>query len=169
MGDVNNYNRSKEAIEKIRDIAKDTNIGMLCTNLANLPISSCPMATQEVDDHGDIWFLSAKNSNHNQDIEQDERVQLLYANVGDYAFLSLYGTAEVLYDRQRIEKIWKPDAKIWFQEGKDDPNITAIRFSPEEGYYWDTKSNKMVAFLKMAASLVTGKTMDDGIEGKIRV
>ena len=62
MGDVKNYNRSKEAIEKIRDIAKDTNIGMLCTNLTNLPISTCPMATQEVDEHGDIWFMSAKGS-----------------------------------------------------------------------------------------------------------
>lgn len=169
MGDVKNYSHSKEAIEKIKDIANDTNIGMLCTNLSDMPISACPMATQEVDEQGNIWFLSSKNSNHNQDIEKDNRVQLFYSNVGNYSFLSLYGTAEVLYDRKTIEAIWKPDAKIWFQKGVDDPNITAVRFQPEEGYYWDTKSNKMIAFLKMAASLVTGKTMDDGIEGKLNI
>ncbi|MFN7117333.1 MAG: pyridoxamine 5'-phosphate oxidase family protein [Saprospiraceae bacterium] len=169
MGDVKHYSRSQEAIKKIKDMTNDINICMMCTNLNNMPISTCPMATQEVDEEGNIWFLSTKNSNHNQDIEQDSRSQLIYAHPGQASFLSLYGSAEVLYDRQLIEDIWKPDAKIWFQEGKDDPNLTVIRFSPEEGYYWDTKSSKMVAFLKMATSLVTGKTMDDGIEGKLKV
>jgi general stress protein 26 len=169
MGDVKHYQRPKEAIEKIRDLAKDINIAMLCTNLSNTPISTCPMATQEVDDAGQIWFLSVKNSNHNHDIEQDGRAQLIYAHPNQFAFLSLYGTAEILDDRQKIEELWSPEAKIWFQKGKDDPNISLIRFLPEEGYYWDTKTNKMIAFLKMAASLVTGKTMDDGIEGKLKL
>ncbi len=169
MGDVKNYSHSKEAIKKIQDIANDINICMMCTNLSETPISTCPMATQKVDDRGDIWFLSAKNSNHNREIEQDPQVQLFYAHPGQFSFLSLFGTAEVLHDRQKIEEIWKDDAKIWFQEGKDDPNLTVVHFIPEEGYYWDTKSSKMVAFLKMAASLVTGKTMDDGVEGKLKI
>lgn len=168
MGDVKHYQRSAEAIDKIREIAEDINIGMLCTNLDNTPISTRPMATQKVEDDGEIWFLSDKNSNHNQDIKNDDRVQVIYAHPGKSSFLSLYGTAEILYDRQKIEELWTKMAEVWFQKGKEDPNITLIRFMPEEGYYWDTKTNKMIAFLKMAASLVMGKTMDDGIEGKLK-
>jgi hypothetical protein len=40
---------------------------------------------------------------------------------------------------------------------------------PESTVYRDTKNNKMIQLIKMAASLVTGKTMDDGVEGKLRV
>ena len=57
--------------------------------------------------------------------------------------------------------------KTWFQEGKDDPDLTIIRVQPTAVYYWDTKHNRMVAGLKIAASLLTGKTMDDSVEGEL--
>lgn len=169
MGEIKHYQHSKEAIDKIKEIVEAIDIGMLCTNLSEMPISTCPMSYQQVEEDGTIWYFSTKNSNHNNDILNDNRVQLIYSDPKSSTFLSLYGTAEILYDRQKIDELWDKMAKVWFQEGKDDPNLTLLRFTPEEGYYWDTKSNKMVAFLKMAASIVSGKTMDDGIEGEIKV
>ena len=53
------------------------------------------------------------------------------------------------------------------QGGVDDPNLSVIQVVPDDGYYWNNKNGKMVAFAKMAASLITGKTMDDGIEGNL--
>lgn len=169
MGEVANYNYPKEAIEKIKEVVDDVNIAMLCTNLNQIPIATCPMGTMEVEDNGLIWFFSSKNSDHNRDVKNDERVQLIYAHPGNASFLSLYGTAEILYDRQKIDQLWNSAAKVWFQEGKDDPNLTLLCFRPEEGYYWDTKHNKMTSFLKMAASIVSGKTMDDGVQGKLNI
>lgn len=169
MDNIKHYTHSAEAVGKIQELVKDTNIAMLCTNLTEMPISTCPMATQTVDDTGEIWFFSGKNSEHNHDIEKDQRVQLIYANPGSSSYLSLYGTAEIMHDKAKIDELWSGYAKVWFQDGKDDPNLTLIRFVPEDGYYWDTKNSKMVAFLKQAASLVTGKTMDDSIEGKIKM
>lgn len=158
----------KEAVEKIREITSDGRIGMLCTNLTKAPFSTCPMATQTVDDDGTIWFFSTRNSDHNSEIAADSRVQLLYANPDDDSYLSLYGKAEILYDRAKVDELWNPYVKVWFQGGKDDPNLSLLKFTPSEGYYWDTKNGQMVAFLKRMASLVTGKTMDDSIEGKIK-
>ena len=57
---------------------------------------------------------------------------------------------------------------MWFQNGKDDPDLTVIRVQPQDIRYWDTKNNRVVSFLKMAASLATGKTMDDGVEGELK-
>jgi len=59
--------------------------------------------------------------------------------------------------------------KTWFTGGLDDPRITAIEVEPLDGYYWDTKHNVAVAFAKMAVGAMTGKTLDDSIEGKLRV
>jgi len=42
-----------------------------------------------------------------------------------------------------------------------------IQFSPTQGYYWDNKHGAAVAFVKMAAGAVLGKTFDDSIEGKL--
>ncbi len=59
--------------------------------------------------------------------------------------------------------------KTWFQEGKDDSSLTIIKVVPQDAYYWDTKNNKLVSLIKIMASVATGKTMDDGVEGKLSV
>ncbi|HWA98661.1 MAG TPA: pyridoxamine 5'-phosphate oxidase family protein, partial [Pirellulales bacterium] len=59
--------------------------------------------------------------------------------------------------------------RTWFTQGVDDPRITVIKFVPQEGYYWDTKHGQFVAGVKMLIGAMTGKTLDDSIEGKLRV
>ena len=44
-----------------------------------------------------------------------------------------------------------------------------IKVIPQEGYYWDTKNNKVISLIKIATSIVTGKTNDDGVEGTLTV
>jgi hypothetical protein len=39
----------------------------------------------------------------------------------------------------------------------------------KEGYYWDNKHGNAIAFAKMAAGALLGKTLDDSIEGTIKV
>lgn len=59
--------------------------------------------------------------------------------------------------------------KTWFTEGVDDPRITVIKVVPSEGYYWDTKHGRLVAFIKQLAGAALGKTLDDSIEGSIEM
>jgi hypothetical protein len=42
-----------------------------------------------------------------------------------------------------------------------------IKFTPYEGYYWDTKHNMAVGFIKRLVGAALGKTLDDSIEGSI--
>jgi general stress protein 26 len=127
------------------------------------------MGTQEVDDAGNIWFLSKNTSDKNIEISDDNRVQLFYANKSGAEYLSIYGHAEILTEQQKINELWTPIAKAWFTEGKDDPSISVIKVKPADAYYWDTKDNKMISLIKIAVSAITGKTMDGGVEGKIKV
>jgi general stress protein 26 len=168
MGDTQNLSNT-EAIEKMQDIAKDADICLFATNLTTLPISARPMSTQKVDDEGNLWFLSSKTSSQNEDIQADSRVQLFYSQKSSSEYLSVYGEATVMQDREIAQELWSPMAKAWFTEGVDDPDLTVIKVSPLEAYYWDTKSNKTVSLLKIIASVVTGKSSDDGVKGKITV
>ena len=169
MGDVKNLTAT-DAVEKIREIAKDANICMFVTDLSSLPLAGRPMATQEVDEQGNIWFMSDRNSDKNRQIEDDEQVQLFYSHTNNYEYLSIFGRAEIVNDRSKIEELWTPMAKTWFKAGKDDPNISLIKVIPEDAYYWDTKNNKMVSFIKFAMGAIGINPKDDGgIEGKLKV
>ena len=168
MGQTKNLH-DEEAIKKIKEMVNDITTCMFCTEVQNLPFKTRPMATLEVDDEGNLWFMSSKESNKNDEIKTDDSVQLIYAKGGDSEFLSLSGKANIIADQEKIDELWNTYAKAWFQGGKDDPNITVIKVVPDEAYYWDTVHGKVVSLLKIAASLVSGKTMDDGIEGKMSV
>ena len=159
---------SQKAIEKIKDIATDVDFCMLATNLSVQPISAVPMSTKKVDDMGNIWFLSNKNSDHNSDIVKDENTQLLYSGGSDMKFLSVYGYAEIIYDREIIKELYSSTDNAWF-EGEEDPNITAIKFSPKEAAYWSNDENKVLSLFKMAKAAVTGEKVDMGTSGKIKV
>ncbi|GER60609.1 pyridoxamine 5'-phosphate oxidase family protein [Patiriisocius marinus] len=157
---------NKEAIEKIKDIVNEIDFAMMVTNLGNAPLSAIPMSTKKVDDNGDIWFLSNKNSDHNKDITNDSRCQLLYSSGSDMKFLSLYGTATIVTNRTIIEELYSKADDIWF-DGVNDPNITAIKVDPNNSVYWDSGSSKLVSLFKMAKGAITGEKQDIGRTGTL--
>ena len=164
MGDVKDLSHA-EAISKIQELVNDIQTCMFCTYKGD-KLEARPMSTQKVDDEGNIWFLSDKNSSKNKAIQANSKVELLYAH-GQDKFISLHGSATISQDKEKIKELWTPIAKIWFTEGVDDPAVSVIKVAFDDGYYWDTKHGRMVEMAKMAAALITGTTMDDGIEGAL--
>lgn len=169
MGDIKNLTRD-EAIAKMKNLVHGaSSICMFCTTVSNMPFNSRPMGTQKVDDEGNLWFLSTANSNHNAEIAADNRVQLLYSNPSASEFLTINGTAQIITDRATIDELWNSLAKAWFPQGKDDPNLTAIKVTTDKSHYWDTKYGKMVSLLAIATAAATGQQFDGGVEGKLTV
>lgn len=160
----------QEAVKKIKDIVDDAKTCFFCTRLSDgTSMSTRPMSVQKVDDQGHLWFLSAVDSHKNQDINEESAVQLFFQGSPHSGFLTISGTATVSRDKAKIDELWEPLVKTWFTEGKDDPRITVIRVTPSESYYWDNKHGTAVAFIKMVAGAVTGKTLDDSVEGQLTV
>lgn len=168
MGEVKDLS-GKAAIEKLQELVKSARVCMFCTAVAELPFATRPMSTQDVDEAGNIWFFSDKDSNKNMEIKQDDAVQLIYSNSGSAEFLSIYGHADIITDKKKAEELWQPIAKAWFKDGVDDPSLTILRIRPAEVRYWDTQHGKLVSLLKIAAATVSNKVMDDGVEGKLKV
>lgn len=157
---MNNDNLySSEAKMKIKEMAEAIDFTMLATDLKTLPLHMIPMSTKKVDDQGNIWFLSNKNSTHNQNILNNSNVHLIYIDKGSMQFLNVYGSATISTDRNVIEELYGKADDTWF-DGKDDPNITAISIRPTESYYWDPKNNKLVTLVKMGVGAITGNKPD---------
>lgn len=159
----------QDAISKMKELVDHNAICMFTSEVERVPLQTRPMTTQKVDDEGNFWFFSSRASHKNLEIQNDSRVQLLFANTAQSEYLTVYGKATINQDRAKIDELWSPLVKTWFQEGKDDPDLTLIKVTPEHAYYWEPKHNKMVTLLKMAASAVSGKTMDIGKQGKMQL
>jgi general stress protein 26 len=155
------------AIEKIKELA-DGKICLFCT-YEDGQIVSRPMGTQGIDEDGTIWFFSRKDSEKNEQIDEDSTVHLMYMDTSKQQYLSLSGRARVVIDKKKIEELWSPIAKAWFEQGKDDPELSLLSVTPEEGHYWDTKNGKIISLIKIAVAALTGKQMDGGIEGDLKI
>ncbi|WP_299391365.1 pyridoxamine 5'-phosphate oxidase family protein [uncultured Gelidibacter sp.] len=165
MSNENLYN--EDARKKIKEMAEDIDFTMMATNLKQAPLHMIPMSTKKVDDHGNIWFLSNKDSTHNQNIMNDANLHLIYADKSDMQFLNVYGMATITTDRAIIDELYGSADDMWF-EGKDDPNITAISVQPTEAFYWDPKNGKLVSLVKMGIGAITGNQPDTMDTGKLK-
>lgn len=156
------------AIERLREIAKAADTAMFITQHEEFPLMARPMAVQEVDEEGTLWFLSASDSDKNQDLQRDPRVTLLFQNHDRYEYLQLSGRARIHRDRALIDKHWTRFAEAWF-DGKDDPRVTVIAVHPDTGHYWATENGKIVASAKMLLGAMGANVSHPGVAGELRM
>ena len=81
----------------------------------------------DVDQNGDIWFFTQASSHKVTEIEKLPKVNVSFADPDNQRYVSVSGAAQLVRDRTRIDELWRPEFKIWFPEGKDDPEIALLR------------------------------------------
>lgn len=159
-----------DAVSKIRELVKEAQTCFFCTAQPTGESSAArPMNVREVDDEGNLWFLSANDSHKNAELELDPVVRLYMQGSAHAEFLTLTGHATVTTDKARIKELWTPVVRTWFTGGVDDPRITAIKVTPMDGYYWDNKHGTAIAGIKMLLGAALRKTLDDSVEGTLSV
>ena len=161
---------SVEAVKKIKELADQAKICFFCTESSTGQTKGArPMSILQVDENGALWFVSPKGSDKNEEIVSNPSVRLYFHGSAHSDLMYLIGEAFLHEDRSKLKEIWNPFLKTWFTEGQDDPRITIIKVQPREGYYWDSKHGNVIATIKMVVGSVIGKTMDDSVEGNIKV
>jgi general stress protein 26 len=159
-----------EAVEKIKEMVKQAENCFFCSAVASGESNGDrPMNVRQVDDEGNLWFLSASDSRKNQELAIDPSVKLYFQGSKHSDFMQLNGQAAISRDKEKIKELWSTLVQTWFTEGIDDPRITVIKVTPTEGYYWDTKHGMAVAGVKMLLGAVLRKTLDDSVQGKLDV
>lgn len=160
----------REAIDRIKEVVdKSGTCFFVTTQGMGASGGARPMSVRKVDDQGRLWFLSASDSHKNQELVRDGTVRLFFLGSGRSDFMELSGTVSISTDKAMIKTLWNPLIKTWFTGGVDDPRITALAFEPLEGYYWDNKHGDAIAGIKMMIGAAIGKTLDDSVEGTVRV
>ena len=140
-------------------LVKDFDTGMLTTRNAQGMLHARPMSLAEVDDDGRIYFSSAIDSPKVQDIGKDPQASVSFQ--GSARWVSLSGKLTVSWDRALIDRLWREGWKLWFPEGKDDPNLCILIFDPIEGEYWDNTGARGIRFvIEAAKAYLQGHAVD---------
>ena len=162
--------RREDSLQKIREMVKDIDFCMLTTVDEDGSLHSRPMSINEqIDPNGDLWFFTNASSHKVSEIARLPKVNVSFADPDNQHYISISGEAQLVRDRNKIEELWKPEFKMWFPEGKDDPEIALLRVRLEKAEYWDSPSSTIAYVLNFVSSVVTGKEADWGENRKVEM
>jgi len=147
----------QDNIKKLHDLIKDIRFAMLTTVEDDGTLRSRPMATQEFEFDGDLWFFTSADAAKVKEAQHDRHVNVSYSDPHNQKYVSVSGKAELVSDRAKIEDLWNPLFKAWFPDGLDDPNLALLKVNVDKAEYWDSPSSKVVRLLGFAKALATGK------------
>jgi general stress protein 26 len=143
-------------------LLKDARMAMLVTINDHGEFESRPMAVQEAEFDGDLWFFAYDSSTVFNDISQRPQVNVAISDEKHQAWVSVSGTASAVHDRAKAEQLWNPFYKTYFPDGLDTPGLALIKVQATSAQYWDAPDSKVVQLVSMAKGLITGREADVG-------
>jgi general stress protein 26 len=149
-----------EDMKTIAGLVKSAKIALVTTITETGHLHSRPLAAQDIDFDGDLWFFSQDPSSKVDDIRRNNQVNAAFESGKGY--LSVAGTASIVHDRAKIDELWTPAAEAWFPDGKDDPTVALIKVSAESAEYWASNEPGVVTAFKIAKAVVTHSQPDVG-------
>ncbi len=152
---------SKDQLDTLTAKIKHIDFGMFTTRDASGILSSRPLTQQQVDEHGQMWFIVSDEEAFTRELLTNPQVNVSFADIHDSLYISVSGYAELLRDRQKAEELWNPIVKAWFPGGLDDPHLMLLKVKMHAAEYWDTHSSKMTQLFAMAKAAFTGERPKD--------
>ncbi len=151
----------EQTIEKL--VAK-ASIALVTTVAEDGSLVSRPLAVQQREFDGDLWFFTEDPSAKTAQVRANDQVNV--AIEAGHGWLSISGRASVSKDAAKIDELWNTGAEAWFEGGRDDPAVALLRVQAETAEYWTSKAPMVVTLAKYAKAAVTGGRPDVG-ESKV--
>ena len=101
----------EDATRKLWEMIKDIRIAMLASEDGDV-LRSRPMAACQNDFTGTLWFFTHAKSAKVQEIADDARVCVSYADADAQNYVSSSGRARLVHDREVIAAHWSEPVRI---------------------------------------------------------
>ena len=143
---------------KVHDLIRKSRIAMLTSVEPDGRLVSMPMATQDVEFDGRVWFIAERDSQKVRNIAHNPQVNVTYSGGGSW--VSLSGEASVLDDVDKLAELWGTFTDAWLEGGPENPNNVLIEVVGTSAEYWDTPGSKVVQLANLVKAKVTGDRYD---------
>lgn len=143
-----------EEVAKLAKLIADTQVCMFTTS-ADGRLISRPMAVQEVEFDGDLWFFTKRGGRKVEQVGREPRVNVAFSSKSSW--ISVTGEAEIVRDVGKAKQLWNAGIEAWFPNGPEDPEIVLLKVHADGAEYWDTPGAGIVSVLSFVKAKVTGK------------
>jgi len=143
--------------QKLVELMDGMSIGMMTTFGPDGP-RSIPMARQEVEPGAELWFITARDTRHVDDLRADPQVSVTFSSRDSW--VAVTGRGQVVDDQAKLEELWNTFAEAWLPGGPEDPNAVLIKVEVEQAEYWDSPGSKAASLLSFVKAKITGSTLD---------
>ncbi len=152
---------------KVAELLKQFRIAMLITTDTDGTLISRPMAVQEAEFDGDLWFFAKRDSREVAQITARPAVGVALSSSSSW--VSVSGDAEIVHDQAKAKQLWNSAVEAWFPEGPEDENIVLIKVHADGAEYWDSAGSRLTTLLSYAKSKVTGQRPDLGENERVEL
>ena len=151
--------------DKVIELVERAQSAMLTTVTPDGGLVSRPMAVQEAEFDGDLWFFAQRDSDQVRQLQANPAIGVALA--ASDSWVSVSGTAELVEDRAKARELWNSAVEAWFPNGPDDPDVLLVKVHAEQAEYWDSPGSKVTTVLTYAKSKLTGDRPDVGEHGRL--
>ncbi len=152
---------------RVTELLKDERIGMFTTTAPDGTLTSRPMALQEVEFDGDLWFFASRTSRKVAHLTANPQVNV--ATIGSSSWVSLTGHATVVDDLATKKELWNAVVEAWFPNGPEDPDVVLLRVDAASAEYWDSPGGRVASLISFAKAKATGRPYDGGENETVRL
>jgi general stress protein 26 len=152
---------------KVVDLAKDLHVSMLTTVDSEGHFVSRPMGQQQIEGDGVLWFFAERDSRKVAHIGANPYVNVTLTSSDTW--ISISGTARVVYDEAKAKELWNPFVEAWLPQGPTDPSVVLIEVDGDTAEYWDTPSGRIATAISFAKAKLTGERYEGGENKRVRL
>lgn len=154
----------EEGTRRVAALIKGHRIAMLTSIGADGTLLARPMALQEVEFDGDLWFFAERDSRKVANVTANPQVNVTVGSAATW--VSLTGTAVVVDNPAKKRELWSEAVKAWFPDGPDDPGLVLLKVVADSAEYWDTPG-RLATLVSYAKARVTGERMEAGENARV--
>ena len=154
-----------QSIRQLRRLLKGMPVGMLTTQTPNSASHSRPMLMHEIDEAGWLWFLTDRHSRKACELIQNPQATIAFQSKKGDRFVSVQGTAVIVRDDVKLQRVWNPTLRSWFPRGRRDPEIVLVALRVESAEYWLVPRTRFSRVAGMLQAVMTGKRHEAGKHG----
>ena len=152
---------SPDDVRTVAELLRGQRLGMLTTASPDGVLMSRPMALQEVEFDGDLWFFTERGSRKVAHVAVRPQVNVSGGSGSTWG--SLTGRASLVEDDAKKRELWNAGVAAWFGDTEpEDPDVVLLRVEGESAEYWDTPGGRIATLISFVKAKATGERYDGG-------
>ena len=149
-----------EDTHKVAELIRGQKFGCLTTTTPEGKLTSRPMALQEVEFDGDLWFFAERSAEWLTHVAASPQVNVGVGSGGSW--VSLSGHAAVVTDTAKKKELWNSGVEAWLPQGPEDPSVVLVKVDGDSAEYWESPGNRLATAFSFIKAKATGQRIDAG-------